>query len=114
MASVPFLPRRPRPTFPRRNGGGAEWERQTNDSETYPLDVSEQLPSGDTFASVTAVEKSGVTVSAITVSGAGELSVTVTGGHGTCQARLVTTAGRGFYVPLAWRSPFADAGDAYG
>lgn len=114
MASVPYLPRRPRPTRDPQEGGAVTWERSTDDNEAYALDVSEQLPSGDTFASVTAVEVSGVTISAITVTAAGQLSVTVTGGHGSASARLVTAAGRIFYVPLQWRSPFADAGDVYG
>ena len=64
MASVPYLPRRPRPTRDPQEGGAVTWERGADDNEAYALDVSEQLPSGDTFASVTAVEVSGVTISA--------------------------------------------------
>jgi hypothetical protein len=115
MASVPYVPRRPRPTRDPQNGGAVTWERYTDNAENYELDLLDLLTDYpyDKWDTVTAEDVSGVTVSAITLGAGGLLTVRISGGSGTLVARCVTDAGNVVSVPLCWRSPFSDAGDVY-
>lgn len=115
MAATGIQRRAPRPQRDYTRGGAWTWPRNRSDeTDTYRVDLADMLDSGETCSSVTAVDRDGVTVDSIAVTGAGLLSVTVSdGGNGFLRARVVTSASRILAIPMQWRATYPGASDLY-
>lgn len=118
MAATAYHPRAPRPQRDYTAGGAHTWPRTRYDEvDTYPVDISdlEAIKNGATCSSVTAVDREGVTVSSISVTSGGVISVTVSSGlGGSLGARVVLSNSDVVVVPMQWRGPVHARRDPYG
>jgi hypothetical protein len=92
------------------------WERSsTNENNSYSIDISGILDSGETCSSVALENTYGVTVGTASVTSAGVVTVPVTaGGDGGTRALVTTSASRVLPVLFAWRANYdSDSYDDY-
>ena len=88
--STPYLPRQPGPYLD--PSGVLVWERDTEEVDTYDIDVTDLLRSGETITSTTLDETSGLTAT-VTYSGA-TVTISVTAGTGSAVLVIVTSIPR--------------------
>jgi len=94
MAGTGTFRRSSRPQRDAMRGNAQTWERSRYDElDEYPVDISdhEAIQGGEICDSVTSVDRAGVTVDSIAVTGAGKVTVRLSkGGDGWLTARVVT------------------------
>lgn len=116
MSQAFYVPpkRAQRPHVDAFEGDAITWPRRYDETDTYQVDISDQLNSGETCSSVSMQDVAGPTISTSSVTSAGVVSVTLTKGHGKATARVTTSASRVLEFPLQWRATDRAAIDAYG
>ena len=113
MALTLSYPRQQSPWRDPHRGNAVTWVRRYDESDTYTVDLTDYLESGETCSSVTIVDIYGPTIANEAVTSGGSLSLDVTSGGGTATARIVTST-RTIEIPLQWRlADSASQADGY-
>ncbi len=104
-----YVPRRPKPY---RTDGFWIWTRRPDEVETYNLDLTELVLSGDAISEVEEKESYGVTIDSVAQT-SNILSVKVSNGTGWATIKVTMTGGSIFEIPLKWHAPEGVVRDAW-
>lgn len=95
-----------------RIDGALVFEKRSDEIATFTVDLTDWLPSGDTWSTVTEKDSGGLTLGTATISG-NTLSVPVTDGTGFVTYTITTTGGFEFELPIRIQGTDTEVQDVY-